>query len=112
MKLILALAAAAAFLAVYIYWVRPYLKSLPSMAVAWQTEETTWAAIKVWLEGRKTILAGLWGEAIGLLPDFLQIVSGLDIKTAFSLPDNWAVMIGCFVVPTLMLIFRTKAKTE
>jgi hypothetical protein len=110
MKLVIALAAAAAFFTVYLFWVRPYLKSLPSLAAAWRAEETAWDAIKAWLDGRKTILAGVWGEIIGFAPDLLQIVSGVDLKTALSLPDNWALLISGMVVPTLMLIFRAKAR--
>lgn len=110
MKFALVLAGIAAFGFVYLYWVRPYLKSLPPFAEAWQSEETAWAAIKVWLEGRKTLLAGIWGETIGLFPDLLQILSGVDLKTALSLPDNWALLISGIAVPVLMMIFRTKAK--
>lgn len=110
MKLMLALAAAAAFLFVYFYWLRPYLKSLPALSETFAKEDTVWQAIKVWLEGRKTILAGMWGTIIGWGPDLLQIVSGVDLKTAFSLPDNWAIIVSGLLVPVLMLIFRTKAK--
>lgn len=109
MKLVLVLAAVAAFLAAYVIWVRPYLKSLPQFADAWSRQATAWDAIKVWLVGRKTILAGIWGTFIGMFPDLLQVVSGVDLKTALSLPDNWALIISGILVPTLMLIFRTKA---
>lgn len=110
LRFIIALAIVAALGFVYLRWVRPYLKSLPSLADAWATEKTTWAAVKVWLEGRKTILAGMWGELIGCGPDILQIFSGVDLKTAFSLPDNWALLIGGIAVPMLMVVFRAKAK--
>jgi hypothetical protein len=94
----------------YLYWVRPYLKSLPQFAEAWQNEATTGAAIKAWLDGRKTILAGMWGEIAAWLPDLLQIISGVDLKTALSLPDNWALIIGGLAVPVLMMVFRSKSK--
>lgn len=110
MKLAIALALFAAFLTVYFVWVRPYLKSLPALSDAWAKEATTWGAIKAWLDGRKTIIAGMWGTIIGWGPDLLQIVSGVDLKTAFSLPDNWAIIVSGLLVPVLMLIFRTKAK--
>lgn len=110
MTFLLALAIIAALAFVYLRWVRPYLRSLPSLADAWRTEDTTWDAVKAWLEGRKTILAGMWGELIGWAPDLLQIIGGVDLKTALSLPDNWALIIGGIVVPVLMVIFRTKVR--
>jgi hypothetical protein len=110
MKLALTLAAVAAFFAVYFIWVRPYLRTLPALTDAWKQEETLLAALKLWLEGRKTILSGIWGEIVAFLPDVLQILAGVDLKTALGLPDNWALIVGGIVVPFLMLIFRTKAK--
>jgi hypothetical protein len=109
MKLAMSIAAFAAFLAVYIVWVRPYLKSLPQFADVWHRQQSAWMAVKVWMQGRKTIMAGIWGSIIGLAPDLLQIVSGVDLKTAIGLPDNWALLISGLLVPILMLIFRTKA---
>src|SRR5579885_1317588 len=109
MRLDLTLAALAAFCAVYLIWVRPYLKTLPSLAAAWQKEDTAWAALKAWLAGRKTVLAGIWGELVAFVPDTLQILSGVDLKTALGLPDNWALIVGGLIVPFLMLVFRTKA---
>jgi hypothetical protein len=109
MKLVLVLIAVIAFAAAYIIWVRPYLKTLPQLADAWQRQATAWGAIKVWLAGRKTILTGLWGSFIGLFPDLLQVLSGVDLKTALSLPDNWALIVSGILVPILMLIFRAKA---
>lgn len=109
MKILFALAIVAALGAVYFIWLRPYLKSLPQFAEVWASEETTWTAIKVYFDGRKTLLTGMWGELIATGPDLLQIVSGVDLKTAFNLPDNWAMLIGGILVPTLMLIFRTRA---
>lgn len=108
MKLTLVLIALAACAVAYGVWVRPYLKSLPSMSAVWEQEATTWGAIKAWLDGRKTILIGMWGEAIAFAPDLLQIISGADLKTALSLPDNWAALVN-IAVPVLMMIFRTKA---
>lgn len=110
MRMIAVLAVLAAFVFVYIHWARPYLKSLPQFSEAWKQEESTWAAIVAWLDGRKTILAGIWGEFIGLAPDLLQTLSGVDLKTALSLPDNWAIIVSGVLVPMLMIIFRTKAK--
>lgn len=109
MKLALVLAAVGAFAFAYLYWVRPYLKTLPSLAEAWAREQTAWQAIVAWLDGRKTILTGIWGEIIAMFPDALQVISGVDLKTAFSLPDSWALIIGGIIVPILMLVFRAKA---
>lgn len=109
MRLVLTLAAIAAFIAVYIIWIRPYLKTLPSWSEAWQREATTWAAFKVWLDGRRTILIGIWGELVAFLPDMLQSASGFDLKTLLFLPDMWAAWVTAFI-PVLMLIFRAKAK--
>lgn len=107
---ILALAALAAFVFVYFKYLRPHLKTLPTFSEAFAKEETTWAAIKTYLEGRKTILTGIWGEIIAMGPDLLQIVAGVDLKTAMHLPDAWAAIIGGLIVPILMLVFRAKAK--
>lgn len=112
MKLTLVLAVVAAMGFAYLYWLRPYLKTLPAFAEAWRSEDTAWQAVKVWLDGRKTLLVGIWGEIVGLFPDFLQIVAGVDLKTALSLPDNWALIVSGIAVPVLMAIFRTKAKGE
>jgi hypothetical protein len=108
MKFAVTLAVIAAFTAVYFVWIRPYLKSLPSFADLWHEEDDVLTAIKVWIDGRKTILTGIWGEVIGLAPDMLQIVSGVDLKTALNLPDNWALWVSGIAVPMLMLIFRSK----
>lgn len=108
MHAILTIAAVAAFVAVYIIWVRPYLKTLPALSKAWQEEETTLAAVKVWLAGRKTILIGIWGEIVAFLPDLLQSASGLDLKTLLMLPDAWAAYVTA-MIPVLMLIFRARA---
>lgn len=110
MKIILVLGVLAIVGIAYAVWVRPYLKSLPQFAEVWQQEATTWAAIKAWLDGRKTILTAIWGEVIGFGPDVLQIVAGVDLKTAFGLPDNWALLIGGLAVPILMAIFRARAR--
>lgn len=110
MKFAITLAVLAAFAVVYFVWVRPYLKSLSSFADLWHEEDDLFTAIKVWIDGRKTILSGIWGEIIGLGPDMLQIVSGVDLKTMLNLPDNWALWVSGIAVPMLMLIFRAKAK--
>ena len=112
MKLLLALAAAGTILAVYMIWVRPYLRTLPTLAQVWREEDDLFAVFGAYLEGRKTLLIGVWGEIAGMAPDLLQIVSGVDLKTALSLPDNWALMISGMLVPVLMLIFRTKVKAS
>ena len=109
MKLAVALVIIAALLIVYFRWVRPYLKTLPGLAEAWRTEDSFFAALKTYFDGRKTLLAGIWGGVIGWAPDLLQIISGVDLKTALNLPDNWALIISGLAVPTLMMIFRTKA---
>lgn len=109
MRIFLNLGAVAIFVAVYIIWVRPYLKSLPQFAEAWRTEDTTWAAIKAWLDGRRTVLIGIWGEVVAMGPDLLQQVSGLDLKTLLNLPDAWAAYVTA-LIPVLMLIFRAKAR--
>lgn len=108
MTFVLTLLVIAAFAGVYLYWVRPYLKTLPSFANAWVKEATTWASVKAWLDGRKTVLTGVWGTILAMGPDALQIVSGVDLKTAFHMPDDWAIIIGGVAVPMLMLIFRTR----
>lgn len=109
MPIFLNLAAIATFVAVYIIWVRPYLKSLPQFAEAWRNEDTALAAIKTWLDGRRTILIGIWGEFVAMGPDALQALSGLDLKTLLHLPDAWAAYVTA-LIPVLMLIFRAKAK--
>lgn len=108
MKFALAVAAAAAFLAAYILWVRPYLRSLPQLSQAWAQEDTTWAAVKTWLDGRKTILVGIWGEVIAFLPDALQSASGFDLKTLLMLPDSWAAYVTA-LIPVIMVILRAQA---
>lgn len=108
MKLAIALALIAVFIVAYVVWVRPYLRSLPAFADAWRAEDTVWEAVKVWLDGRKTILTGVWGGLIAWAPELLQIVSGVDLK-AMGLPENWALIVGGVFVPVLMLIFRAKA---
>lgn len=110
MKLALTFIAGAAFLAAYIYWIRPYLKTLPSLAEAWKAEETAWQAFKTYIDGRKTILAGLWGEFLAFFPDLLQIVSGVDLKQLLHLPEQWALWVGGIIVPALMAIFRARAR--
>lgn len=112
MKLALTLAVLGGFAFAYIHWIRPYLKTLPSLASAWREEDTAWQAFKAWLDGRKTILAGAWGELIGLGPDLLNIVAGVDLKTLLHLPDQWALWVSGIVVPLLMAIFRTKAAKD
>lgn len=103
------LALIVALVASYFAWVRPYLKSLPGLSEAFETEASTWAAFKSWLDGRKTVLIGIWGEIIALGPDALQQISGLDLKALLGLPDLWAAWVTA-ILPLLMLIFRAKAK--
>jgi len=109
MKVALTLIAMAAFVAAYLYWVRPYLKTLPTFSEAFAKEATTWQAILTYLEGRKTILTGIWGEIIAMGPDLLNILGGVDLKTALHLPDAWAAIVGGIIIPVLMLVFRAKA---
>lgn len=108
MKIIIGLVLAAAFIGVYLYWVRPYLKTLPSLAEAWKQEDTAIEALKSWLDGRRTILIGIWGEIVAFLPDALNAAGALDLKTLLMLPDAWAAYVTA-LIPLLMLIFRAKA---
>lgn len=108
MKIVLILAALAAVVAVYVLWVRPYLRSLPQLMDVWVQEDSLWAALKVWIDGRKTILIGVWGEVIAFLPDALQAASGFDLKTLLSLPESWAAWVTA-AIPVLMAIARAQA---
>lgn len=110
MKFLVASIIIAGLLVVYFYWIRPHLKSLPQFADLYAKEGSVLAALGAWLHGRRTILAGIWGEVAAWLPDMLQVFANVDLKTAFGLPDNWALIIGAIIVPILMLIFRTMAK--
>lgn len=94
----------------YFYWVRPYLKTLPQFSEAYAKQDSFWAAVGVWLEGRKTIMVGIWGEIIAIGPDALQQISGLDLKMLMHLPDLWAAWVTA-VIPILMLILRAKSKS-
>lgn len=107
---LITLFAVSMFITAYIIWLRPYLKSLPSLAAAWRNEDSTLAAIKAWLDGRKTVLAAIWGEVVALGPDVLQSLSGVDLKTLLSLPDAWAGIVS-FVVMILVIVFRVKASS-
>jgi hypothetical protein len=109
MKFIVILIIIAALAAAYFIWVRPYLKSLPSFSELWAREASLWGAFKEWLDGRRTILAGLWGSVVAWAPDALQQVSGFDLKTLLHLPEQWALWVTAFI-PVLMAIFRAKAK--
>lgn len=100
-----------AILAVYYIWVRPYLKSLPALNDLWTFEHGYWGAFKAWLDGRKTVLVGLWGTVIAFAPDFLQQASGFDLKTLLGLPDQWAAWVTAFI-PVIMLVMRTKATAK
>lgn len=96
-------------IAAYVYWIRPYLKTLPAFSDAWQKEASTWAAIQEWLKGRKTILIGIWGELVAFGPDALQLISGMDLKFMLGLPDLWAAWVA-LLIPLVMVIFRAKAQ--
>lgn len=112
LKVALTLVALVGFGFVYFYYARPYLKTLPTFSDAYTKEATIWAAIVTYLEGRKTIFTGIWGEIIAMGPDLLQILAGVDLKTALHLPDAWAAIVGGLIVPVLMLVFRTKVASQ
>lgn len=110
-KVIAVLAVAAAFTYIYFKYVRPHLQDLLTFKEAFAVEGSYLDKLKIYFEGRKVLFAGMWGEIIGMGPDFLQIVSGVDLKSALSLPDNWALLISGIAVPMLMMYFRTKTKS-
>src|SRR5262245_14038580 len=93
----------------YVIWVRPYLKSLPSLNEAWRTRDNIVGALQAYLEGRRVILIGIWGESVALAPEILSLLSDVDLKEIFGLPDTWAARVS-FLVTVLMMIFRTKVK--
>lgn len=109
-KFILALIVVAAFVAVYFIWVRPYLAKLPSWSDVNAKEMGLWQKIKHWLEGRKTVLVGLWGSVLGLGPDVLNIFTGVDLQKLLHLPEQWALWVSAVAVPLLMVLFRTAGK--
>lgn len=92
----------------YARWVRPYLQSLLSFSEAYERQDAFWAAVKDWLNGRKVVLVGIWGQIIAFGPDALQQIAGLDLKYLLGLPDLWAAWVSA-VIPLLMLILRARA---
>lgn len=96
---------------VYVYWVRPRLQELPALRDAYKRQATCWMALKVWLDGRKTILIGIWGQIIAFGPDALQQISGFDLKMLLGLPDLWAAWVAA-VIPILMLIMRAQSSDK
>lgn len=94
---------------IYIYWVRPYLKTLPSLKQLWDKEDSLWAAFKIWLDGRKTVWTGILGTLMAIGPDIIDQTIGIDLKTLFHLPDAWAAWVTQ-VTTVLMIIFRIRAK--
>lgn len=108
-KLILAFVGLAGAFAAYVYWIRPYLRSLPQFGDLLASHDDFFGAVRAWLDGRKTVLTGLWGSIVAWAPDFLQTISGFDLKTLLHLPDQWALYVTA-LLPVLMVIFRAVAK--
>ena len=109
MKMFGLLLIVAALAAIYFIWVRPYLKTLPSLAEIYANEESWWATIKLWVIGRRTLLIGIYGELFAMAPDLLAQLQLVDLKTMLHLPDEWAMWVNA-AVGLGMLIFRSKAK--
>lgn len=111
MRALFTLLVIAALIGLYIWKIRPYLKGLPSLAEIFRQEDSLFTAIRVYFEGRKTILASIWLGFIAWAPDALTAISGFDLKTLLHLPDEWALYISA-LIPVLTAFFRSLAKDD
>lgn len=113
MKLVGFVAVFAALVAVYVLWIRPYLRTLPGLSEIYDRldakERSWWTAFKVWLDGRKTVWTGILGTLVAIGPDLIDGIAGIDLKSLLHLPDAWAVW-ASQVTALLMMVFRIKAK--
>lgn len=110
-KLIIALTGLAGVFIAYVYWVRPYLRSLPQLGDLLASHDDFFGAVRAWLDGRKTVLTGIWGSIIAFAPDLLNLLNVIDLKTIFNLPDQWAAIVAG-ITAVLTTIFRTMASKE
>ena len=113
MKLIGFLIVLAGLIAVYVIWARPYLKTLPGLADIYarldQKERGWWTAVKIWLDGRKTVWTGILGTVLAIGPDLVDGIAGLDLKTLLHLPDLWALWVTQ-ATALLTVVFRVQAR--
>lgn len=110
MNFVIGAAIFAAIVVAYVVWIRPYLRAQPQFADLWKREESAWAAFKIWVQGRRTVLAGVWGEFLIWLPDMLQSLNLGDLATALHWDDAKKALANVFLT-MLMIVFRTKAKS-
>lgn len=101
---------AAAIAAAYFYWMRPILKSRPSLAQFCGQAETFWEAVRERFSGIKGKLAAALGmalSAIVYLHDFLlPVATGIDWQPILSMLPGWAWPLLLFSAFALIKWFR------
>lgn len=110
MNMLAIIIVAAAGIAAYVIWVRPYLRGLPQFSEIYrgldEREARLWQTIKIWLDGRKTIITGLVGGFFEVGPELLAQFEASGLKD--KLPDNWGLYVALATI-ALMSIFRAHA---
>jgi hypothetical protein len=99
-----------AFVATYVYWIRPILHSRPELKELYDQADGFWSALALRFAGIKTLLAaavGMAASAIVVLHDFLlPYAVGIDWTPITDMVPKWAIPLMLFMGYALIGYFR------
>lgn len=96
---------------IYIFWLRPFLKTRPSFAEFYARSDGFWSAVSLWLQGMKqkiTAMIVIAGGAIVSMHDWLvPVVSGVNVQPLVDSVPKWAWPLGMIAITALLQYFRS-----